>query len=308
LAGEKILERDENFLALWNTLDIGRVNKEILNVEGPAYSFDLEEANDVVFVAAHRWLLEDLTALAVTETERLYVQNGFKFILDLQGTFTGEGSKTFQHDARKYNDANMDRFQGKRFVADWKSTKSELDTMWQERLVDSWQWRDYLAETGADIFVYRGIKRRTRIGDSVETREFYIDRSVQPDLEELHRINVLSTTVQRDALVQLGQVPWPQNRPGGCRAFGRECQYKPDCDSGLKFLPTGALTPNRELSYSRIQSFKLCPERYRRDLLAKQDGLEEEVAGPDAEFGLAIHRGLAEVYRQAYGLPEREKK
>lgn len=302
MAGEAVAERDSAFLKIWESLDHAAINAEILRTEGPSYTFDLEEANKAVYVAAHRWLLEDLTDLAVSETERVYVQNGFKFVLDLQGTFTGDGYKTFQHGSHKYGEATLGRFKGLRFVADWKTTKSELDVRWQQRLVDSWQWRAYLAETGADVFVYRGIRRKTRIGDEIETREFYIDRSTQPDLKEVHDINVKTTTAVRDGLIQLGVTPWPQNRPSACGAFGRECPYKADCDTGLKYIPTGALVPGRPFSYSRMETFKLCSERYRRDVLAQQSALEDEGTGPEAEFGKAVHRALASIYSQSYGL------
>lgn len=294
-------DREAQFAELWGSLNHDAIIAEITNVK--TLDFDAEDAWQAVNAAAQRWLIEDVVAWNVTDVEREYRGDDFKFVVDLGGTFTGEGIKTVQHSGYAYGDIDLKRFAGLRFVADWKTTASPLDKNWQTRLEDSWQWRDYLAESGADVFVYRGIKRRTKIEDEIELREFYIHRSLQPDLAEVHTINLRGVIAQRDALIERNVVPWPQNRPSACKRFSRRCQYKDDCDSGLQFIPAGNLDKGRAMSYSRVAEFSACPELHRRSVLDKMSAVDEdESSGPDAAFGSAVHRGLASAWSQAFSL------
>ena len=297
---------EDKFLAVWDSLDHVKIREAI---EQPGVSlYDAEEAREVVFAAAYRWLLEDLEQLTVDSVEQELVtpDTNFKFVLDMAGTFTGKGTKIIQYDDRKYSPAALTKFRGAKYNLDWKTTKKNLDARWQDSYEGSWQWRDYLAETGAEYFVYRGIKRRSKPEDEVETREFCIHRSVQPDLVEVHKINLTGTEAMRDALIDRNEVPWPQYRPSGCKAFGRACPYTDDCAAGLQFIPLGNLTKGRALSYSRKEEFALCPERHRRSVLDKLALAEEGNSGPEAEFGKAFHRGIAELYRQAFDPKEKE--
>jgi hypothetical protein len=54
-------------------------------------------------------------------------------------------------------------------------------------------------------------------------------------------------------------------------------------------------------SPSRIELYQLCNERFRRRQLERDSGLES-VGNYDAEIGAAFHRGIAEVFRQVWGL------
>lgn len=292
--------REAKFLALWSTLDLDEVKLQIRGREKPLYDFDEEEAREAVLKACERWLIDDLEQMELRSVETEYKVKDFKFVIDLGGTFTGRGTKIVQYDDKTYSPRNLTLWRGLTFVADWKTTKRDLDARWQDSLTDSRQWRDYLAHTGAEIFVYRGIQRKGKIGEEIQLREFAIHRGLQPDLIELHKANLDGIIAQRDALIDLNIAPWPQNMPSACGRYGG-CRYKDDCLAGLKYIPAGNLTKGREMSYSRMEEFKACAELHRRSVLDRIANSEEE-SGPDAEFGLSFHRGICEAYKQAFGL------
>lgn len=288
--------REEIFQELWSKLDHDKVGAAI--AEGNPYKFDSEEAGEAVIAACRRWLPEDVTIYTVQSVEREQTLDGFKFVTDIECTYTGEGTKIVQED-KSFSTVTLKPWAGKRAIIDWKTGKRALDARWVDGYTDSHQWRDYLAKTGAEIFIYRGIKRKAKAGDEIETREFAIHRGAQPDLEALHRLNIAGITAQRDALIDAAVIPWPQNR-NSCGEYGG-CRFKDDCNAGLQFIPVGNLEKGRPFSYSRMEEFRSCAEKHRRSVLARMHN-DEESSGPDAEFGSAFHRGVAAVYRQVFGL------
>lgn len=285
----------EKFAAVWEAIDHDAVRAAI--GEGNPYIFDADEAFDAVHVACQRWLVEDILQIDITGVETERIEENFKFVVDLEGTYTGEGTKIVQYDDRSYRAERMHRFAKRRVIIDWKTTKVALDARWMDRYVDSAQWRDYLACTGADLFVFRGVRRVSKVLETHDTREFILDRSLQPDLVPLHKVNLQGIEAQRDALIDLNIHPWPQNR-ANCGDYGG-CPYKSDCDAGLKYIPAGNLEKGRALSFSRMTEFQQCAEKHRRSVLARI-AQDEESTGPDAEFGSAFHRGIAEVYKQIF--------
>lgn len=286
--------REEIFQELWSQLDHEKIGEAI--AAGNAYKFDSEEAGEALIAACRRWLPEDVTTYTVQAVEREQTIDGFKFVTDVECTYTGEGTKIVQDD-KSFSTVTLKPWAGKKCIIDWKTGKRSLDARWQDSYTNSHQWRDYLAETGAEIFVYRGIKRKAKAGDEIELREFAIHRSVQPDLEELHRLNIAGITAQRDALIDANIRPWPQNR-NSCGEYGG-CFAVPECNAGLQFIPVGNLEKGRPFSYSRMEEFRSCAEKHRRSVLARMKN-DEESSGPDAEFGSSFHRGIAEVYRQVF--------
>ena len=57
----------------------------------------------------------------------------------------------------------------------------------------------------------------------------------------------------------------------------------------------------KELSYTKMKLFMLCPERYRRTVLGistTEDPIEKD--SDATAFGSVFHAGIAELYRQAF--------
>lgn len=239
--------------------------------------WDLEAVGEMVYLAGEKWLARDVEWMLIEGIERRFEWDGESGVYDLVGRFTEKAP---------------DHLRGKKFVRDWKTTGSGLDEKWVQRYTDSWQWRVYLYNQEAEVMLYSGVSRG---GD---TREFSLGRPV--NLEEQVRTQMLGLGLMRDSLVESGALVYPMNRPHACNAYGRECENIMACRNWG--MPKQALE-GWNWSPSSMDGFLLCPERMRRDQLRKLAG-EERAAGYDAEIGSAFHRGIAEVYRQVWGLEE----
>ena len=166
--------------------------------------------------------------------------------------------------------------------------RTALDDKWVKRYTDSWQWRIYLYNAQADVFVYSGVSRNG------ETREFYLPRPA--NLEEQVKTQLISLGLMREQLIESGMLVYPMNRPFACNAFGRECENIYDCRNWK--MPQQQLE-GWNWSPSSMEQFLICPERMRRSQLRKLEGIE--LRGNDAaEIGTAFHAGIAEVFRQAF--------
>jgi hypothetical protein len=242
-----------------------------------------------------------MESLIIDGVEEVKIVDNFKYVVDLRGQFTGDGSDKIQ-EGRTSRTRSFSNLRGKRVVIDWKTSGNALDQIWVQRYVGSHQWRLYLHKEKADIFIYRGIRRRNAINGDLETKEFMIHRSEDPCLDEAAARYIRLQKAQRDNLIKIGEFPWPMNRPEACNKYGYPCPYDSDCWSGN--IPGGELSTDHPVSFSRMSDFLLCPERARRNQLASQSDEIGEAESESAAFGNAVHRGLAELYRQAFGLKE----
>jgi hypothetical protein len=254
--------------------------------------FEFEDAMACVFSACERWLVRDLEDMKIEGIEEEIFVDGlpeqrkpFHGFVDLRGTLTGA--------AKPYNGENVAKrnFAGTVIIADWKTTDKAVDTVWKERLRKSWQWKLYALATGAAIFSYRGISRAVKDATGRrDTNELILEVPESNGVEA--REFLTGAFVQRAAYVDAGLVVWPRNRPGSCKAFGRDCPFEVACEEySMPRIAPG----DRQLSYSSISDLMLCPEKHRRKSLNPDEREETD----STIFGQAVHRGLEEVYRQA---------
>lgn len=261
---------------IFEQLDRDKIAAEIRAALGKELaSWDLETLGEMVFSTAEKWLARDCLWMELDGIESRFEWEGESGIYDMTGRFTDEAP---------------DYLRGKRFVRDWKTSSSSLDDKWVKRYTDSWQWRIYLYNAQADVFVYSGI---TRGGES---REFYLPRPA--NLEEQVKTQLISMGLMREQLISSGMLVYPMNRPFACNAFGRECENLHDCRNWT--MPQQALE-SWNWSPSSMEQFLICPERMRRAQLRKLAG-QELLGGDAAEMGKAFHAGVAELYRQAFGM------
>jgi hypothetical protein len=259
--------------------------------------YDFQDAKECVWNAAVKWLHRDVVEFSVTDVEvrRETEVAGAKLkgYLDIRGTINGEIKA-------------LEKFKGKPFVLDWKTTKNKLSTDWKNKLVDSIQWKLYcvLEPEYPGLIFYRGMSRQ---GD---VREVIIEppepQYLIPEVEDV--VGPIASFIK-----QLGEKHevWPRNMPSACNAFGRPCVWYAECEDNE--MPR-RLVEIESMSYSTINRFMLCPERLRREKLAYLEAKELEIEGeiePDASestrFGNAVHRGLESLYKQAYNIVEPEK-
>ncbi len=277
----------ENFLPLETILaeiDLEKVAKAILTdkngEEITLALFDFEDAKRLVWLAAEKWLPRDLFEIklggleAKQEMAIPYQRLPAKGFLDVAGTTRGLIDP-------------FKPFAGKPVIIDWKTTKNDLKnaTDWKRRLLDSNQWVCYSSMYKASVFIYRGLSRNG------STAELIIK---VPENTERRSIEYISGVgVQVNALRDNGFTVFPMNQPFACNAYGRVCPYKKDCEEYT--MPRQALSEDKQLSYSFMNTFLLCPERARRE------SLQEEGNGSDETiFGQCVHSGVAELWKQAY--------
>ena len=255
-------------------LDLDKVSAEINAIEAGQPDMPVYERQDVralVLIAAERWLPYDLEEWDVQGIEESYDSPTFRGILDLRVKYRGK-LKAFAD------------YAGAAGIVDWKTTKGALDADWANRYKYSWQWPLYaMAYPETRLFSFRGINR------AGETREVIIE--VPPEKAEEARRHMEQLRAMRDVLA--GSAPWPKKMPSSCKAYGRECEFKDQCWSNV--VVTGEIDTKKPFSYSGSETFLLCPERYRLTQLSGY-GEDDEVLA----FGKAFHRGIAEIYKQAF--------
>ena len=285
-----------SFNDLWSQLDLDKVITAIGNLPR---GFDTDAARECVYYAAHRWLVRDYETIILDAIEEKKTIHNFKYVMDIRGRFNGNGSVKLQ-EGRSVRVRPFGPLKGKKLIIDWKTSKNTLDQNWVQRYHDSWQWRTYLFAEQADVFIYRGIRRRNYVNGDLETKEVIIHRSEDPRLDEIAANQINLMKAQRDNLIQLGATPWPMNRPNACYKYGYQCKYIDDCWAGT--FPVGDLDISHPVSYSRMEEFLLCPERFRRNAIARVKVEAEEEESESAAFGNSVHRGLAEIYKQTFKL------
>ena len=269
------MESAENYL---NQLDLDAVARAIENIpEGakPLPEFDYEDARSMVWRAAEKWLpkdLESLTLLGVEESFEFSVI-GPRFRQGVHGYYDLRGST---------KDPEFDSVVG--IIVDWKTSRNTLDGLWRSRLIDSFQWRIYARASGSVLVAYRGLNRKGEVKELI----LRVPESNTQEVEE----QVIGLGSMRAALVDQELPVWPRNSPNACFAYNEQCPYYADCQGNS--MPRVRLD-HAPLSYSQMNSLMLCPERTRRGIIADREGKPEE-----SLFGNAVHRGLAELWRQAF--------
>ncbi len=268
---------DTTELASWEdillTLDLDRVGAEIDAIEGGGMpNYERQDVRELVLIAAQRWLVQDLQEVEILGVEEEFETENLRGIVDLRGRHKGVLK-------------NFAPYAGAHMIADWKTTKGALDTDWSNRYKYSWQWGLYAGlDEKAKLFSYRGINR------SGETREVIIeipDGKADEAALYLQRVRRMRAALGED-------IPWPRKIPSSCRAYGRECEFFDSVCSRNITVP-GRVDFDKKMSYSGSETFLLCPEKHRLTQIAGY-GEDDEVLA----FGKAFHRGIAEVYRQAY--------
>lgn len=261
-------------------LDLHKVAEQIAAVEGRALlNPEFEDVKELVLIAGRTWLVRDLVDFNVQGLEEeVFIDDipgqrtQFHGFVDLKGTLTGKGTEFLKP------------YAGRVVVLDWKTTKSQVETDWKKRLINSWQWQIYSHATDARIFMYRGISLTYKTTNEV------ILQVPHSNSDEV-RTYLAGKYRERQALVD-GQFPvWPMTKQDyACKSYGRDCPYLEDCKDYN--MPQQAIE-DRQLSYSSISTFAMCEERHRRDTLA--EGKDESDA---TVMGTAFHRGMEALYDQ----------
>lgn len=241
-----------------------------------------EEIADVVFKAYKRYAEKDFRDESVEGIEQYFKfeREGYESsgIIDLWGRTAG----------------------GNLFIADWKTTGSFTDS-WVFRESNSEQALQYVHgffSTGvvkASFPVEVRVRGVTRTGQlkALPVREVSADDLAQFDLHQ-DQWGGMYAEARKGGFGN----PWPKNMPDGCTQFGYErlCPfYGTQC--GQSFLGADEKIKPPRLSYSFMKNFKRCPEYARLLTIGRQLGTIEEESD-ELLWGLAFHRGIAEVYRQ----------
>ncbi len=274
----------ETFEELMGSINKEEIEAEILRREEgdkELKDYELSEVKSLIWLAGEKWLIRDLTEFTLTGTEvdilTLPDKNGYRFhaFIDVTGHIKGV-KKPF------------DKYQGLPYCIDWKTTSKELDNIWRNRQISSWQWQNYSHLTDAKIFIYRGISRK-------ETLKEVILKVPEINSFEVTEFNE-SVGGQIKYLVDNNIKVWPRNKPFACSAYGKTCFYINDCEN---FSMKQEVPKMGNLSYSFVNKFLLCPERARRELIEIGDISDNT---DESNFGKAVHKGIANLWQQGFGL------
>lgn len=242
--------------------------------------YDVDEAMRMVWVAAEKWLSRDIYDLEIEGVEELQEHptpwGRVKMVFDVRARTKGRLN-------------NTKKYAGQPVIVDWKTTLSTFDARWVNRYFGSWQSKFYSHFGQAPLIIYRGINRHH------ETKEILVEPGAGNTKNVLIQMEGLFE--QRDALIKKEFSVWPRRMPAACGEYGRECPYILECPD-LIDIPSGAIPANKSFSFSSMEKFMQCPERYRRGVLESEAGGADKEGSDESDFGLAVHRGLAELYRQ----------
>ncbi len=265
------------------------------------------KAKSMVIRALSRWAARDFNIMSLKRTEE-----HFDFPDPLTGDPLSHGYIDITLELLRPYKTFVEKYVGKTFVTDWKTTSGALDAVWHDRLSSSWQGKLYAVAKGCTHVIYRGIAQNPDTGE----REVIFELPPPEQLldQVLHQFRAYQRQLKDfDAHTTETNPTWSRHMPYACGAYGRKCPYKTDCDTNsspfIIFPPEVIAKP---LSYSSGERFALCPEKQRR-YLAAREGLDPTVlvAEEDQEdtdetnLGLAVHRGLEEAYKQLQIIQEK---
>lgn len=289
-----------NYEVLVATIDWSKVNAVVL--AAPLLSqADRADLGSMLLKACKKWIAPDTDNLRVTGVEqRFLLRSAPGFSVERVGATDGGEEALGEHGVKGYMDLvgwRRDFRVGdgggvaidSQEIIDWKCVGTISDEQ-QTRLRDSWQWKLYCVATGATRFTYRSIQRDGRVKDTVLrwSSENYGNQEVE---NQLRMVQAMRSTLRY-------YDTWPRHAPFACRAYNRECDYVQQCRAGTMPLK---VIPLKALSHSRMETFLLCPERYRRDRLVEIETDRQETA-----LGKAFHAAVAEIYMQIYNLTPQE--
>lgn len=261
------------------TLDLESVEAAILNDPGGKpvlLAHEYESARAMLWNAAEKFLVSDLNNFVASS---LGLEEKFTITL---GGYPVRGFLDIRAEYSRGQD------KGKIVVVDWKTSSGELDLVWQNRLIDSKQWRLYaIVPPGADYISYRGVSTKGKL------REVYLNVKSMPSLHKSIEDDFGGLGDMLKALAP--REIWPMNKPSACGAFGRVCPFKPECDNGTSpryLLPVEEIA----LSYSGAQRLLQCPEFYRR---MKHAGPGTD-STDSSRMGTQFHAGMQKLYQLAF--------
>lgn len=250
---------------------------------------DQDEARELVWLAAESWLARDLQEFESVEFEIPLA--GGRSRLDMVAVLRGSM-------------APFDKYTGAKIIVDWKTTALAVDTdNWKQKCEDSWQWKIYgslLPE--AKLFNYRGLSRergvwRGRNDDAVPARRVRdILLELNPHLPAEVAVQKAGVIGAHNLYVDLGLPVWPRNT-NSCYAFNQTCSRKRECDTNT--MPLGPVDKREDMSYSRMSTFMLCPERARRNAMDESVDIIE-IDSDATVIGTAAHAGLEALWRGAF--------
>lgn len=273
-------------------VDIDKVNYKMSLVPGSdKLGKDWNDAAELIYIALDSYLARDLQEFSEIEIES--PRNKGKARLDIIATMKGTV-------------APFSEFPGQKLIVDWKTTFSPVDTeAFSNKCKRSWQWREYKTLVPeAKLFLYRGLSRDYSIRSNGEvsrrSREIILRLNDTIPEETQQRSN--NIYLMRNILgASQSNYPWPRNTQS-CEEYSIDCPFLKDCEMNL-YPPSPSLDKFPEMSYSKKELFLLCPERYRRTVIAQlDDALEKDY--DNTTFGSVVHEGLAEIYRQMFGVKE----
>lgn len=264
--------------------------------EIPLDEHEYETILDMIWSALEKWGLDDLEEFKIRG-----VEEPFTLFVPSKGDLPVERFLGQLHE-QVHSDFDRHRLlvgfvdlQGvrdhKREIIDWKTTRdASLD--WVRSLRDSWQWKIYSTAYGAESFRYRGVEKQAH--KRVEGRGVHKCREVvlewptdawgDEDVVAYLRQNI----DLRESLAK--STVWPARQPWACKQFSKLCPYKDLCVTNSAPRSLIELSP---FSYTGIERFSLCEEKYRLEKLLSAD--DEDKGG---DFGKAFHAGIACVYEQ----------
>lgn len=251
-----------------------------IGAEEDFLDFEYGAIKEAVAAAVDAWVPEDSAHLVVGVEQEVEIP--------FEGWEEGEIPPESARRAKGFLDLNLLTREGRTIIVDWKTTGAK-EMPQADKYSRSWQWRMYAAALAAQVPVesievqYRVVTRDLQLGTISLIPSAYTVERVREQLQMVAAMN--------DAIAEF--TVWPQRMPGSCKAYGRECPFTLDCANGT--MPRGAMR-RKDLSFTYVDRFLLCPERARRVELEPEGDSTEE-----AGFGSAFHRGMAEVYGQLQG-------
>lgn len=269
-----------------NEIGIEEINESLLSLPGAdrLSGEDWKEISELIALGCDGFLARDLQEFYDIQTEKSYGDG--RAYLDLVARCRGtiEPFKAIKDEL---------------VVVDWKTTNSPVDNEnWRTRCIRSYQWREYkFREPSAKLFIFRGLSRSVdwrKKGEETEpakrVREvvLHLPDSLIEDVS--YRINLIDS--MRASLAD--KEVWTKNTQS-CDDYGYTCPYLRDCESNS--MPR-KLIELREMSFSQRETCLQCPERYRRNEIAKREG--ELNAEDSTNIGKVVHAGLQRIWDAAF--------
>ena len=267
-------------------LDTALISKAI--AASPLPEYDASDARLLVERLIEAYLDDDRKQFAVTGIEQRVAVPWSSIeepiesrgVIDLEGVFTSG------------------KYEGRRFVIDYKTHRGPLESRYIRSQIEGWQWRIYAAMRDASVFLFRMASREQPIVKQVAIE---VPSSNSQDVQEF----LASMSHIVGPLVTMQTPVWPRTGllNGSCHKWNETCRFYKDCTSTP---PRQALSASQAaLSYSSMQKLARCWELFRRSRLLSKD---DDQGNDDTRFGQAVHRGMAEAYRQAFLNPGEETK